>query len=185
MPCRRLSASDRAGGCRRHVAASGARVPARVRRTSVADAALRAQAALGVDSLLSATDLMAVLSNREALRSLIGAGLASNTLLPDDIKAQLANPAVQAVLTAAVNSADPAKFIMDALSSAGVDVSELLGAAGVRMPAVPAPAPGPAHDLQEVRPFALQPPPPRKSGAAAVQATAACVIAAVAAVLLI
>ena len=125
---------------------------------------------------------MALLSNRAALRSLIGAGLASNTLLPDDIKTQLANPAVQAVLTAAVNSADPAKFIMDALSSAGVDVSELLG---VRTPAAPAPAPGPAHDLREVQPFALQPPPPRKSGAAAVQATAACMAAAMAALLLI
>jgi len=144
-----------------------------------------AQAALGVDSLLSATDLMAVLSNREALKSLIGAGLASNTLLPDDIKAQLANPAVQAVLTAAVNSADPAKFIMDALSSAGVDVSELLGVAGVRMPAAPAPAPGPAHDLHEVQPFGLQSPPPRKSGAAALRATVACLAASVAALLLI
>ena len=143
------------------------------------------QAAIGVDSLLSATDLMAVLSNREALKSLIGAGLASNTLLPDDIKAQLANPAVQAVLTAAVNSADPAKFIMDALSSAGVDVSELLGVAGVRMPAAPAPAPGPAHDLHEVQPFGLQSPPPRKSGAAALRATVACLAASVAALLLI
>ena len=141
---------------------------------------LLAQAALGVDSLLSATDLLAVLSDREALKSLIGAGLAANTMLPEDLKAQLANPAVQAVLTAAVNSADPAKFIMDALSSAGVDVSELLG--GV---SAPAPAPGPAHDLHEVRPFALQPPPPRKSAAAAVKATAACVAAAAAAVLLI
>jgi hypothetical protein len=141
---------------------------------------MRAQAAMSVDSLLSATDLLAVLSDREALKSLIGAGLAANTMLLDDIKAQLANPAVQAVLTAAVSSADPAKFIMDALSSAGVDISELLGAARA-----PAPAPGPGRDLQEVRPFGLQPPPPPKSAAAAVQATAACMAAAVAALLLI
>jgi len=120
---------------------------------------------------------MAVLSNRDTLKSLIGPALASNTMVPEDIKAQLANPAVQAVLTAAVNSPDPAKFIMDALNAAGVDVSELLGTTGARVPA-PAPAPGPSHDLKEVQS------PPRKSGAATVQATLACVAAAAALLLI-
>ncbi len=132
--------------------------------------------------MLSAAELMAVLSNREALQSLIGAGLAANTLLPDNIKAQLANPAVQAVLTAAAASPDPAKFIMDALSAAGVDVTSLLGSAGIVIAAAPAPAPasGDAHELQA---FALQPPPPRHSGAAHVRAAAACASVAAAAVL--
>jgi hypothetical protein len=49
----------------------------------------------------------------------------------------------------------------------------------------PEPAPGPAHDLHEVRPFGLQPPPPHKSGAAALRATVACLAASVAALLFI
>jgi hypothetical protein len=128
---------------------------------------------------------MAVLSNREALQSLIGAGLAANTMLPDNIKAQLANPAVQAVLTAAAGSADPAKYIMDALSAAGVDVTALLGSAGIPMASAPAPAPGPSGmDVREVNVFATQPPPPRSGAAVSASAAAACAVAAVAALLL-
>ena len=127
---------------------------------------------------------MAVLSNREALQSLIGAGLAANTMLPDSIKAQLANPAVQAVLTAAAQSSDPAKFIMDALTAAGVDVSVLLGGAGIAV-AAPAPAPGPsAMDAHELHVVSTQPPPPKHSGAASTRAVAACAAAAALAALL-
>jgi hypothetical protein len=86
---------------------------------------------------------MAILSNPAALNSLIGGNLAANTALPANIKTVLGNPAVQAVLTAAVSSPNPGQFIMNALSAAGLDLNTLLGMQSA-MAAAPAPAPAAA-----------------------------------------
>jgi len=102
---------------------------------------------------MTAGQLMALLSNPDALQSLIGGGLASNTALPANVKALLGEPAVQAVLRAAAASPDPGQFLSNALSvrgaaaarslaltraqAAGIDINALLGEVA------PAPAPAP------------------------------------------
>ena len=93
--------------------------------------------------MLSSAEVMAILSNPAALNSLIGGNLAANTALPANIKTVLANPAVQAVLTAAVSSPNPGQFIMNALSAAGLDLNTLLGMQSA-MASAPAPAPAAA-----------------------------------------
>jgi hypothetical protein len=87
---------------------------------------------------------MAILSNPAALNSLIGGNLAANTALPSNIKNMLADPAVQAVLTAAASSPNPGQFITTALSAAGLDLNTLLG-----LQAASAPAPSPMMDANE------------------------------------
>ena len=110
--------------------------------------------------MLTSAEVMAILSNPAALNSLIGGNLAANTALPANIKTVLANPAVQAVLTAAVSSPNPGQFIMNALSAAGLDLNTLLGMQSA-MAAAPAPAPAAASTNSVASP---------KSAAVSVQA---------------
>lgn len=110
--------------------------------------------------MLTSAEVMAILSNPAALNSLIGGNLAANTALPANIKTVLGNPAVQAVLTAAVSSPNPGQFIMNALSAAGLDLNTLLGMQSA-MAAAPAPAPAAASTNSVASP---------KSAAVSVQA---------------
>ena len=119
---------------------------------------------------MTSAQLMAILSDPVALKSLIGDGLAANTAIPADLKAMLGEPAVQAVLQAAEASPDPGAFLMNALSAAGIDISTLLGGA-----VAPAPAPMAGRDLSEGA----------ASGASSVVGTLAAVGAALAALLVI
>lgn len=136
---------------------------------------------------MTAGQLMALLSNPDALQSLIGGGLASNTALPANVKALLGEPAVQAVLRAAAASPDPGQFLSNALSvrgaaaarslaltraqAAGIDINALLGEV--------APAPAPAPVVSAMAGEEAQ-----KSGAAGARSAVAA-LAAVAALLLL
>jgi hypothetical protein len=50
----------------------------------------------------------------------------SQLSIPADIKAQLGEPAVQALISRAIASADPAQTIVDGLAASGVDITALL-----------------------------------------------------------
>ena len=95
--------------------------------------------------------LMAILNDPAALRTLIGSELSANTMIPDDMKAMLGNPAVQAVLTAAAASPNPGQYIMDAVSAAGIDINTLLGVAVAPAPAPRAALPAKKSDAAGVR----------------------------------